>query len=177
MADHRATVVVNAPIDQVYPMFTHFNDFPKFMSFVKEVTYSDDQHSHWVVDIAGHHEWDAVNTDWIPDRQVGWKSTKGLENSGRVEFEALGPNQTRVTAHIMYNPPAGVVGDIGESLGAGGRFEHALQEDLNKFARMVEEAPPGALDPESSNYLFNADRAAARGHTTDAQNRTMGMDR
>src|SRR5690348_11045127 len=37
MADHRATVVVNAPIDQVYPMFTHFNDFPKFMSFVKEV--------------------------------------------------------------------------------------------------------------------------------------------
>ena len=43
------------------------------------------------------------------------------------------------------------------------------------FARMVEDAPPDALDPESSNYLFQSDSAAARGETTDAQNRSMDM--
>lgn len=176
MADHQASVVVNAPVEQVYPMFTHFNDFPKFMSFVKQVTYHDDQTSHWVVDVAGRHEWDAVNSDWIPNRQIGWKSTRGQENSGRVTFEPLGSNQTRVTVDVWYNPPGGVVGTVGEKLGVGDRFDHALQQDLNHFARMVEEAPPDSLDPESSNYLFHRDSAAARGQTTDAQDRSMGVE-
>ena len=48
MAEHQASVMVNAPVDQVYQMFTHFNYFPKFMHFVKEVTYYDDIRSHWV---------------------------------------------------------------------------------------------------------------------------------
>lgn len=173
MAEHQASVMVNAPVEQVYPMFTHFNDFPKFMRFVKEVTYYDDIRSHWVADIVGRHEWDAVNTGWQINRQVGWKSTKGLENSGFVTFQPVGPNQTQVTVIVAYDPPAGVLGDVGESLGAGRRFERALQEDLNNFARMVEEAPPGTLDPMSSTYLFHADSAAARDQTTDAQNRTM----
>jgi uncharacterized membrane protein len=73
MSEQRASVVVNAPVEQVYALFSHFNDFPKFMRFVKEVTYDDDTHSHWVVDIAGRQEWDAENTDWVPNRQIGWK--------------------------------------------------------------------------------------------------------
>jgi uncharacterized membrane protein len=40
LADHQASVKVNAPVEQVYALFTHFNDFPKFMHFVKEVTYT-----------------------------------------------------------------------------------------------------------------------------------------
>jgi uncharacterized membrane protein len=173
MAEHQATVVVNAPVEQVYPMFTHFNDFPKFMRFISEVTYYDDQTSHWVADINGHHEWDAVNTGWQTNRQVGWKSIKGLENRGVVTFLPAGPDQTEVTVMVSYDPPAGALGDVGESLGAGKRFEHALQGDLNNFARMVENAPIGARDPESSTYLFHADSAAGRGETTDAQNESM----
>ena len=53
MAEHHVSVTVDAPVHQVYSMFTHFNDFPKFMSFVKEVTYYDDQRSHWVAEVAG----------------------------------------------------------------------------------------------------------------------------
>jgi len=65
-AAHNASVTVNAPLHQVYALFSHFNDFPKFMSFIKEVTYYDDQTSHWVAEVAGRHEWDAVNDQWIP---------------------------------------------------------------------------------------------------------------
>jgi uncharacterized membrane protein len=173
-AEHHASVTVNAPIHQVYSLFTHFNDFPKFMSFVKEVTYYDDQRSHWVAEIVGRHEWDAVNENWIEDRQVGWRSYNGLENTGKVTFQAAGPSQTLVDVFISYNPPAGVLGDVGEKLGAGSRFESALQQDLNNFARMVDQAPPGALDPESSNYLFHSGSAAAKGTTTSRQNATMG---
>jgi uncharacterized membrane protein len=172
-AEHHASVTVNASVHQVYSLFTHFNDFPKFMSFVKEVTYYDDQTSHWVAEVSGRHEWDAVNEEWITDKQIGWHSTKGLENFGRVTFEPVGENQTKVTVYVNYNPPAGFLGDVGEKLGAGSRFEHVLQTDLQHFARMVDEAPAGALDPNSSNYLFHSDSAAAKGSTTSRQDETM----
>jgi uncharacterized membrane protein len=175
-ATHHAEVTVNAPVHQVYSMFTHFNDFPKFMSFVKEVTYYDDQRSHWVADVAGRHEWDAVNEHWVPDHEVGWHSTSGLENFGKVTFEPIGTNQTRVDVYVNYNPPVGVLGDIGEKAGVGSRFDQVLQNDMNHFAQMVNEAPAGALDPNSSNYLFHADSAAAKGTTTSRQNETMYND-
>ena len=148
-----------------------------FISFVKEVTYHDDQNSHWVAEAVGHHEWDAVNEGWVEDQQIGWRSTRGLENNGRVTFQALGPNSTHVDVYINYNPPAGVLGDVGENLVVGSRFDAALQHDLDNFARMVDQAPPGALEPNSSNYLFQSDSAAAKGTTTDRQEETMGGTR
>jgi len=173
MAQHNASTTVNAPIHQVYELFSHFNDYPKFMSHIEEVTYYDDQRSHWVANVVGKHEWDAVNADWIQDRQIGWRSTEGLKNSGVVRFEPQGESRTHVHVMIAYDPPAGALGDIGEVLGAGKSLEKALQHDLEQFARMVEEAPAGALDPESSHYLFNEESAAARGKTTKAQETTM----
>jgi uncharacterized membrane protein len=174
LTEHHASVTVHAPIHQVYSLFSHFNDFPKFMSFVKEVTYYDEQRSHWVAEVVGRHEWNAVNQDWIENRQIGWSSYNGFENAGRVTFETIGPMQTLVDVFISYNPPAGVLGDAGEKLGAGSRFENALQHDLDNFARMVDQAPVGALDPHSSNYLFHSGSAAATGTTTSRQDATMG---
>ena len=176
-SEHHASVTINAPIHQVYSLFSHFNDFPKFISFVKEVTYYDDQRSHWVAEVVGRHEWDATNQDWIENRQIGWKSYNGFENAGRVTFQTTGPMQTLVDIFISYNPPAGILGDVGDKLGAGSRFENALQHDLDNFARMVDQAPTGALDPASSNYLFHSGSAAAKGTTTGRQDATMGSER
>jgi uncharacterized membrane protein len=175
-ANHHASVIVNAPMHQVYEMFTHFNDFPAFMSFVKEVTCYGDQTSHWVANIGGQQEWDAVNVGWLPDRQIGWHSTNGLENFGKVTFEPAGQNQTKIDVDISYNPPAGVLGDIGENLGVGNRFEFRLQQDLEHFARMVNQAPVGSLDPASSSYLFHSQSAAAQGRTTDRQKESMLLE-
>ena len=177
MAQHSASVAVNAPVHQVYQLFSHFNDFPKFMSHVKEVTYYDDQRSHWVVDILGRHEWDAVNENWIENKQIGWRSTDGLANSGVVTFTPDGDNQTRVEITVVYDPPAGFLGDIGEVLGAGKTFEKTLQRDLEHFAEMVAQAPQGALDPRSSSYLFHEDSAASKRETTAAQDATMTRSR
>jgi uncharacterized membrane protein len=175
MAEHSAAVTINAPVHQVYELYTHFNDYPKFMTFVKEVTYLDDTRSHWVVDVVGKHEWDAVNEGWIPDRQIGWRSVDGLSNSGRVRFEPAAGDATRLTVDVTYVPPVGLLGQFGEALGAGGQFERRLEHDLQHFAAMVEAAPSGALDPTSSSYLFHADSAAAAGRTTQAQEESMGM--
>src|SRR5579859_3168311 len=104
LVEHHASVTVDAPSHQVYELFTHFNDFPKFMSFVKEVTYYDDQRSHWVTDIVGRHEWDAINDNWITNEQLAWHSTDGLKNAGKVVFQSEGPDQTRIDVYITYDP-------------------------------------------------------------------------
>jgi len=171
---HTASVTLNAPVNQTYHLFTHFNDFPKFMSYIKEVTYKDSQNSHWVADVVGSHEWDAVNEGWVDHKQIGWRSTSGIQNHGVVTFESAGDSQTKVKVLISYTPPAGVLGDVGEKLGAGKHFEQKLQHDLDNFAKLVAQTPTGALDPESSNYLFHDDSAVAKGKTTTSQDVTMG---
>lgn len=175
MAEHSVAITVNAPVHQVFQLYTHFNDYPKFMTFVKEVTYLDEHRSHWVVDVVGKHEWDAVNETWIPDQRIGWHSVDGLKNRGEVTFQAIGGDRTRVDVRVSYDPPAGLLGDIGEAFGAGEQFERHLQHDLDHFAKMVEQAPAGALDPTSSAYLFHPGSAVARGRTTRAQEESMGM--
>src|SRR5947209_4803286 len=164
MAEHLASVTVKAPLHQVYTLFTHFHDFPKFMRFVEEVTYLDEQRSHWVVRITGRREWDAVNEDWIEDRQVGWRSINGLQNRGRITFLQTGPDLTVVNVFLHYDPPAGVPAILAEYL-AGARLERDLQEDLQHVELMMEESHPGALDPMSSHSLFHPDSALARGAT------------
>ncbi len=171
---HNASVTINAPVSQVYQLFSHFNDFPKFMSYIKEVTYKDSQTSHWVADVVGSHEWDAVNEGWVENQKIGWRSTDGLHNHGAVTFETVGDDQTKIHVAITYTPPAGFLGDAGEKLGAGKHFETKLQQDLDNFAQLVAQTPVGALDPELSNYLFHDASAAAKGKTTPAQDATMG---
>ena len=118
MAKHSASVVVGAPVGQVYRLFTHFSDFPKFMSNVKSITLIDDERSHWVVDILGDREWDAVNENWIADQQIGWRSIGGLDNTGLVRFEADGEDRTLMHVDVEYEPN-GLLGSVGEVLGGG----------------------------------------------------------
>jgi polyketide cyclase/dehydrase/lipid transport protein len=176
MTEHYASVTVKAPVHQVYALFTHFDDFPKFMHFVKEVTYYNSQRSHWVVHVLRDYEWDAIHEDWIPDQQVGWRSIAGLKNTGKVKFRPLGPSRTMVDVYISYTPPSGPVGMLGDTFGGGEYFASILRQDLSNFARMVEEAPPGALDPMSSHYLFHSDSAVARGDVTARQKAAMARD-
>lgn len=176
MPEQHASVTIHAPVEQVYALFTHFDDFPKFMHFVKEVTYYDEQRSHWVVHVLNDHEWDAVNEDWIPNKQIGWRSTRGLQNTGKVKFRAISPQQTIVDVYLHYVPPTGPLGVLGDSLGGNTYFARILQEDLNHFAAMVEQAPAGALDPMSSHYLFHKESAVTRGETTERQKAMMASD-
>jgi uncharacterized membrane protein len=176
MSEHSVSVTIQAPVHQVYTLFTHFDDFPKFMSFVKEVTYYDEQRTHWVVHVLRDYEWNAVNEDWIVDRQVGWRSTSGLKTTGKVKFRAMGPQRTIVDVYVQYTPPTGSLGKLGDALGGYDYFDAILREDVSHFARMVEQAPAGALDPMSSHYLFHKESAFARGLLTRRQKLLMEQD-
>ena len=156
MVEHTASVEIAAPVANIYELFSHFNDYPRFMSHVREVTCRPDGTSHWVVEMsgAGKYEWDARNEGWEPQRRIGWASTSGLVNGGNVMFEPISANASRIIVTLWYDPPAGVLGDMAESLGVGGSVERQVQHDLERFASIVLDAQVSSDDPEWAQRVF-----------------------
>ena len=140
MAVHEKSVVVNAPAHKVFMMWSNFENFPNYMSHVKEVKMLDGDRSHWKGTVAGiDEEWDAKTTKMDEDRAIAWDSISGFENSGEVRFDPV-DGGTRVTVRFEYTPPAGPLGWAAEEIYVGSEFEQDLQEDLEKFKAMVESA-------------------------------------
>jgi uncharacterized membrane protein len=123
------SIEINVPVRTAYNQWTQFEAFQQFMDGVEEVRQLDDTRVHWKASIAGQEEeWNATIIDQVPDQHVAWRSTSGSENSGVIRFQPLGPNQTRVTAVIDYDPE-GIVENIGDKLGfVGRRVEGALEQ-------------------------------------------------
>lgn len=137
------SIDVNVPVRTAYDQWTQFESFPQFMEGVKEVKQLDNTHLHWVVDVDGKtQEWDAVVTEQIPDERVAWKSTSGQPNGGVVTFHRLGPDETRVTVQIDWQPQ-GVAEQVGSLLGFDDR---QVEQDLKNFKNFIEQrgAPTGA---------------------------------
>ncbi len=143
MASITKSIDVNVPVRTAYDQWTQFESFPQFMDGVKKVTQLDPTHLHWVVDDHGKKaEWDAVITEQIPDERVAWKSTDGQPNAGVVTFHRLGPDETRVTVQIEWEPQ-GLTEGIGSLLGFDDR---QVEQDLKNFKQFMESrgAPTGA---------------------------------
>lgn len=135
MAVVEESVVVEVPVSTAYGQWTRFEEFPRFMAGVEQVTQMDNTHLHWVAEIAGHRsEWDAEITDQQPDRLIAWRSTSGHPNTGRVEFTPEGPQKTRVTVRFEHEPE-GMTEKLGALLGADSR---QVKADLERFAGVVQ---------------------------------------
>jgi uncharacterized membrane protein len=146
-AGHRAvdvqkTVVVAAPIEQVWGLWSNFEQFPRFMSHLREVRRIDEKRSHWVATgPAGIPvEWDAVITEWVPSEVIAWKSVEGstVQTAGRVRFRPTSDGNTKIDVHLSYNPPAGALGHAVASL-FGTDPKRAMDEDMVRLKSLLEE--------------------------------------
>ena len=124
------SIEVRCPVRTVYNQWTQFEEFPKFMTGVKEVRQLDDTHQHWRAEIWGKDkEWDAEIVEQVPDQRIAWRSTSGdAPNGGAVRFEAVGPDRTRVNLTMEYEPK-GMVENVGDALGVmSGRVEKTVKQ-------------------------------------------------
>jgi uncharacterized membrane protein len=124
------SIEVRCPVHSVYNQWTQFEDFPKFMTGVKEVRQLDDTHVHWRAEIWGKDkEWDAEIVEQVPDQRIAWRSTSGdAPNGGTVRFEPLGPDRTRVNLTMEYEPQ-GAIEKAGDALGVlSGRVESTVKQ-------------------------------------------------
>jgi uncharacterized membrane protein len=134
-------VTIAAPVDQVFRFFSDYQNFPAFMSHVRDVQDLGNGRSHWVVDgPAGTHvSWDAELTDLESDRRLAWRSLPGatVDNEGRMHFEPTGDGGTRVEIELRHTPPAGALGSAIATLFRRDP-RHQLADDLVRAKTYLE---------------------------------------
>jgi uncharacterized membrane protein len=138
--DIQKTLYIDAPVDQVYAFWSNYENFPLFMSHVREVEDLGEGRSRWQVSGPGGLpiEWSAVLTQHILDEVIAWRSESGsmLENAGVIRFVPSGTG-TRVNLRFCYYPPAGGAGQaVAELLGTDPRAK--LNEDLGRMKALLE---------------------------------------
>jgi uncharacterized membrane protein len=138
--DIQKTLHIDAPVEQVYAFWSNYENFPLFMSHVREVEDLGGGRSHWSVRGPGGLpiEWNAALTQQTPNEVIAWRSEAGsmLENAGMIRFTASGTG-TRVDLRLCYHPPAGGAGQaVAELLGSDPRGK--LNEDLGRMKALLE---------------------------------------
>jgi uncharacterized membrane protein len=138
--DVQKTLYIDAPLDQVYAFWSNYENFPLFMSHVREVQDLGGGRSRWRVSGPGGVpiEWQASLTQQTPNEVIAWRSEPGsmLDNAGVIRFTSSGSG-TRVDLRFCYLPPAGGAGQaVAELLGSDPRGK--LNDDLGRMKALLE---------------------------------------
>jgi len=138
--DLRKDIHVHAPPDQVFAFFRRFENFPRFMSHVRQVEPHGNGRWRWsVTGPAGVPvSWEAEITRMIPGKLIAWESVPGsaIRNAGVIHFD---PDRggTRIGIRLSYDPPAGAAGHFfAKVLGADPKRQ--LDDDLVRFKSLME---------------------------------------
>ena len=130
------SILVNVPVSTAYNQWTQFEEFPHFMSGVKQVTQLGDDQLEWVAEILGvRRQWKARVLEQVPDRKVAWAAVEGATNAGAVTFEDVGGGQTSVHLSLEYEPQ-GFLEGLGDKLNV---VEKQAEADLGRFKAFIED--------------------------------------
>jgi len=138
-------IVIDAPVAQVYKLFSHWERWPSVMRHVRDVHSTafsgDPDRTRWTVDgPAGTTvSWDAVTTRRVPGRAIGWRSVDGsrVRHEGALRFTPLDTGRTRVDVHLRYTPPAGAVGHVVAAM-FGRDPGRQIAEELRRVKALLE---------------------------------------
>jgi uncharacterized membrane protein len=129
-------IEVNAPLRAVYNQWTQFEEFPRFMSDVKQVRQIDDTHVHWHAEVWGKDkEWDAEITEQEPDKRISWKSVSGVPNAGTIRFVPVDADRTQIRLAMAYDTD-GVAESIVSAIGG---LKTTVEITLQQFKHFIED--------------------------------------
>ncbi|MFE7854759.1 SRPBCC family protein [Streptomyces sp. NPDC101209] len=137
MGKVKEAVEVAVPVHTAYNQWTQFQEFPKFMEGVEEVTQVDDTHNHWTTKIGGvRREFDTEIVDQLPDERIAWRTVGGdTKQMGMVHFESLDDMHTRVEI-VMEVDSSGVAEKAADALGM---VDRRVKGDMKRFKEYIEE--------------------------------------
>ena len=137
------TITVRAPIERVFGLWRHVENFPRFMQHVQAVIVDeqDPNRSRWTVDGPGGTaiEFESAITRIVHLREIWWRTLpkQRIEHAGTVRFEPFGEG-TRVTIRMAYRPPGGVIGHaIAHVLGWDPKAR--LDDDMVRMKALLEQ--------------------------------------
>ncbi len=136
------TINIEAPVEQVYDVWTRFDQFPRFMAHVREVRPLRGDRWRWCVNgpAGAPIQWDAEITRMEKNRVLAWKSVPGsiARNSGIITFRPNAHGGTQVDIRISYRPPLGEIGHAALSV-AGADPRSMMHLDLVQLKSLIEE--------------------------------------
>src|SRR5262249_14231077 len=73
------TIQIAAPLDRVYSLWTRYENFPLFMSRIRDVRDLGHGRSHWVAQgpLGIPLQWTAVITEQVPHKLISWRTEPG----------------------------------------------------------------------------------------------------
>lgn len=122
----RQSVVVQAPVTEVYEQWSRVEDLPKFITPLRNVRRLDDMHFSYIWHPNGNQEQGVFQIVLrIPGRRIAWRSMSDGFMSGVVSFEPRSNQETEITLRIrsIFDPP---------------RLSRRVEEYLDNFKRLVE---------------------------------------
>jgi uncharacterized membrane protein len=137
----RTSFIIRAPGKIVYESWRNVEQLPRFFRHIKEITVTDDRHSHWVLKTprnAPNVEWHAEIIDQEENRELSWRSLPGskIETAGKINFTDS-YSGTMVSVLISYRPPAGHIGSFVAGF-INPSLKKMIEHDLSNFKRYIE---------------------------------------
>ncbi|MFE9428663.1 SRPBCC family protein [Kitasatospora sp. NPDC006697] len=131
------SIEIEVPLHTAYNQWTQFEDFPRFMEGVEQVTQLDERHNHWRTKVAGvTREFDTEIVDQLPDQKIAWRTLGGeVQQMGVVTFERLDEQRTAVRLAIDFQPD-GVAEKAADVMGM---VDRRVKGDLRRFKSFIEE--------------------------------------
>ena len=136
MTTIQKAIEVGVPLNTAYNQWTQFEQFPRFMEGVQEVTQIEDNRLYWRAEVGGvEKEWYARIVQQVPDKFIAWDSEEGVDSGGEVAFHQIDPATTQVTLSMSYRPED-IVETVGDKLGFVSR---RVESDLKRFKEFIED--------------------------------------
>ncbi|MCA2213729.1 SRPBCC family protein [Jidongwangia harbinensis] len=147
-------IEVGAPLHTVYEQLATFENYPRFMSGVRQVTPIGEDRTHWVMDLDGERrEFDAQIIERTLDQRVSWSTTDGPLLAETITLRPMGETRTQVVAQLEADAAF---------LLPGGRhsadaLHRRLADDLTTFKGLVESGVMGPLTGAGPKRLKRPD--------------------
>jgi uncharacterized membrane protein len=122
----RQSVVVKAPIDEVYEQWSRVEDLPKFITPLRNVRRLDDARFSYTWNPNDNEQQGVFHIVLrVTGRRIAWRSMSDGFMSGVVCFEPRSDQETEITLKIrsIFDPPS---------------LSRRVEEYLGNFKRLVE---------------------------------------
>jgi len=84
-------VHIRADPEAVFDLITRVEEFPAYVSLLREVTPVGPNTYHWSIRVIGIElSWDGIITERVRPRRFAWKSLSGQPNAGAYELRPDG---------------------------------------------------------------------------------------
>jgi uncharacterized membrane protein len=146
------TLLVNCTPQEAYRFWRDFENLPRFMNRVQDVTILDNRRSRWTVlgPMGRPIRWDAEITEERENEFIAWRSLPGsdVHVNGHVKFQPAPVGRgTLISTRLQYGAVPGMNGALAGLLRRGCSF--AVRQDLRRLEALMESGEIPTIEGQS----------------------------